>query len=124
MLANLCVVQMYESSARACERYKALQGVSSNPGWPTDLPRIYYDTSLSNSVQMRGSFDTGATAPDVAFLRFILATYNVNGVFLGLHDLTSQFQLCLQVRMGWGFCITLAAALLFFFFFFFFFFFL
>lgn len=105
LLANLCVLQLYNVNHIACQKYRELAADAANnvngwPDWPETLPWLYYTpgtaATRSKALALQGSFDTKASAPEVAFLRFVVATFDVQGQFLGTEDLTSQVQFCLQ----------------------------
>lgn len=106
-LANLCVLQMYSSDAVACQLYQELvdwhtgtattassrKSTSTSPKPDTGpLPWLYYEGTgylMDNGVQRRFNFHNKAEP-----LHFVLATYSLNGTWLGFTNLTGSLQLC------------------------------
>lgn len=115
VLANLCVLQLYNEQTLACKLYRMIlmdredapQQVKSNStyyadlGWTPGLPWLYYDQtpkqvlSEGEPLDLTVSFyvdpnDKSRTQQ----LKYWLATYNVEGEFLGWQELSNQLMPC------------------------------
>lgn len=95
LLANLCVLSLYDSSSSPCSLYRSLllketcRGLSCEV--PSKLPWLYYlrssseiltDSSLVLSVQLNEA------------LQFLLVEYSWNGTWIRNQRLVSQLSLC------------------------------
>ncbi|KAJ8322951.1 hypothetical protein O5D80_008469 [Batrachochytrium dendrobatidis] len=105
VLANLCVLAIYDQSNKLCAAYltmaKSRQSILSSPydDQPIGLPWLYYGIVNHESPQT-----TQQKIPNVVLdstglsgslrLPFVLGVYHLNGSFLGYQNLTTQFQLC------------------------------
>ena len=105
-LANMCVWQEYDYlvSYSSCKFYAevanskgAIDGDFAD--WPQGMPWLYYGmlniedagTTLSKNIGVSFS-----TYPEISNnkLKFVLAKYTWDGVYVGLEQLTDQFQFC------------------------------
>jgi meckelin len=109
-LANLCVLQLYDPTSSACLAYAELENLRQvgsypvgNPGWRRKLPWLHYDgtaesvrndaegigmvLSLSNEAVLAGK-------AHAANLTFFLSVTALNGTWLGLQELDTQFFYC------------------------------
>eukprot|EP00003_Mantamonas_plastica_P003858 TRINITY_DN13032_c0_g2_i5.p1 TRINITY_DN13032_c0_g2~~TRINITY_DN13032_c0_g2_i5.p1 ORF type:complete len:838 (-),score=230.14 TRINITY_DN13032_c0_g2_i5:794-3010(-) len=104
-LANLCVLNLYLKTSSPCALYTKLAGerrsvVNDQQSWPDTLPWLYYGSEgpgslTSTDVSMQVSFSLiDETRGLTAQLTFVLATYSLNGTFLGMNNLTSELQFC------------------------------
>lgn len=108
VLANLCVLTQYDLSSTACEAYHDIAAgrpATNNLGAHKQLPWLAYTRdggvqvrdglSLRKdaSVQMQLSFDAADEA-EKHKLRFRLASYAMNGTFLGMEALSTQLAYC------------------------------
>jgi meckelin len=110
-LANLCVLQLYDSSSAACSLFAGILqqsggssgsstggGVHGYASWPTSQPFLLWGVSLAslmvdNSLQRSMAFKSGVLGTSRS-LSFYLASYSINGTFRGLERLRSQFLIC------------------------------
>jgi len=101
MLANMCVLQMYDETASACnyfqrlERASQLSSTNGFSGWYAKLGFLYFESSqiaLDSTLTSVMAFD--AIDGYVHSLRFVVTKYAFNGTYLGQEDLTTQLQLC------------------------------
>eukprot|EP00047_Mylnosiga_fluctuans_P017394 m.61020 g.61020 ORF g.61020 m.61020 type:complete len:932 (+) comp7058_c0_seq2:5448-8243(+) len=100
VLANLCVLQLYQPTHFACSSYSAIagaRGANTNdwPSWPDGLPWLYYSSTpdpTSPVLAVSASLSRGAGLTTQLTLR--LAAYSVHGIFAGWLDLGSVAQLC------------------------------
>jgi meckelin len=110
-LANLCVLQLYDSSTAACSLFAGILQQTSGSGgssvgggihgyasWPTSQPFLLWGVSLASllvdtSLQRSMAFKSGVSGTSRS-LSFYLASYSINGTFRGLERLRSQFLIC------------------------------
>ncbi len=101
-LGNLCVLSMYDEDTPACKQLGVISdrrvgfyhGVEE---WKNTLPWLFYrdeDDQITNDrgINMKLSFHR--EADQVNILQFKLAKYALNGTFVGIEDLTNQFEFC------------------------------
>lgn len=99
-LANLCVLAGYDATNSACSVFADLLLVSgrsnnsfySEAGWGNHLPWLYYSDSASNVC-----FDTSISMSvhlTNQHLQYKIASYTLNGTYLGTQDLGSLFAYC------------------------------
>ncbi|KAL7535263.1 hypothetical protein ACHAXR_010500 [Thalassiosira sp. AJA248-18] len=98
-LANLCVMSMYDEDAPACKQFEAIsqrrvETYHNQEDWKYTLPWLYYRDEADyiendKGINMKVSFH--AKANHVNILSFKLAKFTVNGTFVGIEDLTNQF---------------------------------
>ncbi|KAI9328026.1 transmembrane protein 67-domain-containing protein [Zopfochytrium polystomum] len=99
LLANLCVLQMYNQKSAACKSYLDLALVRSpsknSPIFerPVSLPWLFYkEQALSiSAISPNLTVDLSKNSGQ---LSFVLATYNTDGTFAGFQALISQFDFC------------------------------
>lgn len=106
-LANLCVLQMYDTTSSVCQIYQSMQtarsgGVNQFSGWPSTLPLLYWGTSLTalltdTTLTKKMEYKKGTTLDAAMQLRFYLAKFSLNGTFLGIERLRNQFAYCAGV---------------------------
>jgi hypothetical protein len=95
-LANLCVLQLYDSSSAACSLFAGILqqsggssgsstggGVHGYASWPTSQPFLLWGVSLAslmvdNSLQRSMAFKSGVLGTSRS-LSFYLASYSING---------------------------------------------
>jgi len=103
-LANLCVLQLYAAGSTVCTLFSALMAarrssIAGFVGWATSLPFLYY-ASDSSAVATDAaltrvmSFDAAKEPGTSDRLQFFLASYALNGTFLGLERLANQLAYC------------------------------
>jgi hypothetical protein len=97
-LANLCVLQLYDDSATACITYsrvlagrtfKDWEGVAS---WSAQLPWLLYPAQ--GSAVCKDSGYKSHLSLDDFFLEYKVASYTLNGTYLGLSGLETLFGYC------------------------------
>lgn len=103
-LGNLCVLSMYDKNSAACKQVEAVTQRRSDlyhgfVDWKVTLPWLFYRDEPEyilndKSINMKVSFHPEENHVNV--LKFKLAKYRVDGDFVGLEDLTNQFELCAQ----------------------------
>jgi meckelin len=100
-IANLCVLANYELTKAACALYRQLQLRESCRGVgceiPTTVPWLYYLRSSADILRFTGIKLQVALRPANGFvdrLRLVIASYAVNGTFLGHTAVTDQLTLC------------------------------
>lgn len=102
MLANMCVLQMYETSASACALFISLTTALTThgfQGWGSTYGYLYLATTTlltdASSSAISTSFSySRTTSPYTDTITMRLASYAFNGTFLGWSDLTTQLALC------------------------------
>ena len=107
-LANLCVLGMYDQDSPACTQY---EGIAQNRAesyhgladWKLTLPWLFYRDEPEyilndRGINMRVSFHP--EVDHVSVLRFKLAKYTVNGIFLGIEDMKNHFEFCAEDNLG------------------------
>jgi meckelin len=96
ILANLCVLQLYDARTYPCSVFQAISELRSSTTeevstWPLSMPWLYYRTPSTpckdKSLQMTMSLKS-------LQLQFIVATYTLNGTFLGYSDAETLFSYC------------------------------
>ncbi|KAJ3201303.1 hypothetical protein HK099_002292, partial [Clydaea vesicula] len=103
-LSNLCVLQLYDESSQVCTAYQALAKSRKSrtklyPDEPEGIPWLYYgllttESSLTTVTKVPNvTLDISATM-ESSTLNFVLASYTIDGKFLGLRNLSSEFQFC------------------------------
>ena len=106
-LANLCVLQLYDAKSGACEAFAAIesareQGSYAQEGWGTSLPWLHYDgiaaeVRSEETIEMTLALDNAAVVAenaDASELTFYVSVTALNGTWLGLEELTTQFFYC------------------------------
>eukprot|EP00956_Cyclotella_meneghiniana_P018767 scaffold31598_cov74-Cyclotella_meneghiniana.AAC.5 len=101
-LANLCVMSMYDEDSAACKQYSTIQQrriltYHNQEEWKKTLPWLYYagdaeEVVDDRGIQMKMAFNAENNASTE--ISFKLAKYKLDGTFVGLEDLTNQFQYC------------------------------
>ena len=110
VLANLCVLQLYNERTIACKLFRDLQkeGRISAQGrfyqdddWKAGLPWLYYDQTPqavfkdATPPDLTVSFeDSGNDITRTNKLKFWLARYNMEGEFLALQELYNDLSSC------------------------------
>lgn len=108
MVGNMCVLELYDSSAAACALYTALRNSKqlSNggeyhniDGWSRGMPWLYYEDSPSDVRDDDGivtpvSFAANPGEGYVSTLQFSLSVTALNGTWLGLRELSDELALC------------------------------
>ena len=102
-LANLCVMQMYDKDSTACSEFD--QVVVSNrdsdyhdqQGWKLGAPWLYYSDSpetilADKNIKMQMSFTKLIGFTNI--MTYKLAKFSLNGTFVGMEDLGTQFSYC------------------------------
>eukprot|EP00347_Sterkiella_histriomuscorum_P018733 403344384 len=105
ILANLCVLQLYNEQSTVCQLFQYLTTLKTqaNPfyddaGWGEGLPWLYYAQKPSDVVKKSGEVDITVSFTQQGgrnqSLTFYLARYHINGTFLGFQQLKSQLSIC------------------------------
>lgn len=115
VLANLCVLQLYNEQTLACKLFREImidrEDSNQKPskatyiyqelGWVPDLPWLYYDQTpdqvfnQGEPLDLTVSFYSDSNDKTrTQALNYWLASYNVEGQFLGWQQLSSQLELC------------------------------
>lgn len=101
VLANLCVLQMYQQSMFACSAYLQLvqqQTLNTNgwSAWPSNMPWLYYSLGVSalsaTDIAMQVSLSTSSGL--VTSLSIMLAGYDQYGRFVQWFTFAQQAQMC------------------------------
>lgn len=103
-LANLCVLQLYNQKSTVCRLYREItqNGVQSKEisdyGAKENMAWIYYENSTESylkkdRLEMLITFDPD-DSEKVNVLTFQLASFYLNGTFIGFSNLTDQLILC------------------------------
>jgi hypothetical protein len=115
-LANLCVLQMYDASTAACAALasaaaaRGLAGAAAGAshgiaGWLPTLPLLQWawplataqsslSQQLARNMQFKASSPVAAQSNAAVALSFYLASYSLEGNFLGLERLRGQLAYC------------------------------
>jgi meckelin len=119
-LANLCVLQMYDASTAACAALAATalaRGVAGSGtgsagsavhgivgwlptlpllqwSWPLATARAALDQQLARNMQFKPGTPAGVQSNAAVALSFYLASYSLEGTFLGLERLRGQLAYC------------------------------
>lgn len=109
-LGNLCVMSMYDEDAPACRQFEAIsqrrmETYHSQEDWKVTLPWLRYSDDAESIANDRGvntkvSFHPEDDRTNVLSLK--LAKYAVNGTFVGVEDLTNQFEYCFHSTGGYA----------------------
>ncbi|KAI8908826.1 Meckelin [Powellomyces hirtus] len=102
-LSNLCALQLYDTSASACQYYlriaqqRAQLSSDTSASLPL-LPSLYYTTGASDAGFITSQVIDLPLAVSaekrVSSLPLVLATYSLNGTFIGLQEVATQLQKC------------------------------
>lgn len=95
LLANLCVLKYYDDASPPCKTFTAIAASRSKTydvtNWGKGMPWVYYEAASTpckdESIQMSMSL-TGKV------LNYVVATYTLNGTFLGYSDVATFFSYC------------------------------
>ena len=96
ILANLCVLQLYDTSAGACAAFQSIQAdrgtvfINSIMGWNAAMPWLYYKDSTA--CQDKSYRQTASLKSQL--LRYVVGAYTLNGTFAGYQSLNSFFAYC------------------------------
>lgn len=102
LLANLCVLALYDSTNTACSTFEALRAISTRQNnsiypdittWGDHMPWISYPTGSTMSL----CTDDGVKmAVDLnnQYLEYVLVAYSLNGTYLGKQALDTSFAYC------------------------------
>ena len=101
-LANICVLQLYDSSLAACTLFQNLYDQRKNERyhpetipalpWAVPLPWLYFDDNAEIILRRKDLFlEVSLVTPDVGSykvseLNFVLSTYKMSGEWLGLKN--------------------------------------
>eukprot|EP00804_Cyclotella_cryptica_P009607 CCRYP_006304-RC/>CCRYP_006304-RC protein AED:0.04 eAED:0.04 QI:1898/0.4/0.66/1/0.6/0.66/6/31/1047 len=108
VLGNLCVLNMYDEDSAACKQFLALSQsrsitYHSQEEWKHTLPWLYYadeahDVINDRGLKMKMAFSVeDNSSTDVSFK---LAKYKLDGSFVGMEDVTNQFEFCSDSNSG------------------------
>jgi meckelin len=108
VLGNLCVMNMYDEDSAACKQLLAISQrrlitYHSQEEWKQTLPWLYYANEANDVINDRGltmkmdfnSEDNFSTA-----ISFKLAKYKLDGSFVGMEDVSNQFEYCTDSNNG------------------------
>jgi len=97
VLANLCVLHLYDSDALPCSTFASITAgrdeniLNGIPNWGYGMPWLYYSDSgnpcKDKSVQMKMNLDS-------LHLQYVVAKYAMNGTFIGYEDVETLFSYC------------------------------
>ena len=104
-LGNLCVLANYNDDAPACALFASI--ANARPGnvngyddWKVGLPWLEYGSAFavlrSYDVASKFTFsqDEESAGKAIYNVRYVLASYTLNGTFVGLDDVTFELQKC------------------------------
>ena len=97
MLANLCVLQLYNDQTAACSTYLTVASgrgasfVSGVSNWVSGMPWIFF--SGGSSACFSDIVDDSVSLRNYQ-LKYVLGTYTMNGTFLGYQPLGTLFSYC------------------------------
>ena len=102
-LGNLCVLNSYREESDACRQFQQIisrardTNYHTQEDWKINMPWLYYedeadDITYDRGIEMRVAFSEvkGRTHN----LKFKIAKYALNGTFVALEDLSTQFMFC------------------------------
>lgn len=111
VLTNLCVLQLYATSADACSVYSSMTNPVNDAqngvvGWPSSVPFLYYPSTLSSSSILQNTdiqqlFELSKSFPittsvfsgssgAASVISFYVARYSLSGLYLGLEPMTGH----------------------------------
>lgn len=99
-LANLCVLQLYDDTATACVDFLAIYNARSSKGvydvaaWSNALPWIYYNSAGVSASTVCSDTTFSKHLSLGKFLNYFVASYTLNGTYLGLAPLDTFFSYC------------------------------
>ncbi|TPX38641.1 hypothetical protein SeLEV6574_g07708 [Synchytrium endobioticum] len=104
-LGNLCVLNLYDESTVPCATYERVAaqrpGTGATVDTPQNMPWLYYgllgshvDPATTLSARLNLSLSIRASSTTSTSIPFHMAMYSMNGTFLGMQVLTTQFQFC------------------------------
>eukprot|EP01043_Picozoa_sp_COSAG02_P053263 COSAG02_NODE_5857_length_3984_cov_7.216752_2_plen_614_part_01 len=117
-LANLCVLQdynlrdgavckLFEDGGKLSEMVEnqvvGSKHVNDETDWLKHLPWLYRDRSIrlsTNKITLKVGFDAKPESGVVRTLKFKLATWSLDGTWLGFEDLTTQLDVCSELPFG------------------------
>ncbi|OQR98550.1 transmembrane protein [Achlya hypogyna] len=117
VLSNLCVLSVFAPKSSACSLLNQLAMSSrlttSNGilGWTATLPFLEYTAGAASvlaqtNIDLTMSFSSQANPGTTDTLQYIVASYGLNGSFLGWSPLTTQLLLCDPTARGnYGFSL-------------------
>lgn len=110
ILANLCVLHMYNEGAAPCAALLDLSSQASgglqnsfynDDGWKGKIPWLYYQRSGKNVIYDKNRIQAKMTlsvneadGARYAYIPFKLAKYSLEGDFMGWEDLSNQILMC------------------------------
>ena len=99
ILANLCVLQLYDISTTVCSTYQAiltnrgLTFTNNIENWVNSLPWITYSSSTACTDESYQSF----VNLDTYYMQYIVSSYSLNGTWLGYQSLETLLNYCVQI---------------------------
>ena len=96
VLANLCVLQLYDKSSAPCQVFDAIMGdrglsyTGNVETWKTSMPMLYYLNSgscFSTNYRQQANLNT-------QLLRYVVGSYKMDGTFNGYQPLDTFFSYC------------------------------
>lgn len=106
IIANLCVLQLYNEDSEVCRVYKEKLAENNelanqlvpDQGWKKDMAWIYYERNAktiieAGSVTMKVTFDP-SDSTKTNLMEFKLAEFHIDGSLIGFKELTDQLILC------------------------------
>ncbi|KAJ3215033.1 Meckelin [Dinochytrium kinnereticum] len=108
VLGNLCVLQLFKETTDACQQYNGLLAsrmpslFPSQFDRPRGMPWLFYQEKPVNSIV---NFSPNVTVDFASSnkqgrLSIALATYALNGTYLGMQPVKSQFEFCRSETNG------------------------
>jgi len=97
ILANLCVLQLFDRSTPACQIFASITSDRGNKftydvlGWAPAMPWLFYEGA--STACFSGDFRQQASL-NSQLLQYVVGSYTMNGTFNGYEPLDSLFNYC------------------------------
>eukprot|EP00981_Chlorochromonas_danica_P008890 scaffold2338_cov184-Ochromonas_danica.AAC.1 len=101
ILANLCVLQLYDQSTIPCSNHLSIAGSRSsvnNPNnidrWVNGMPWLYYTQSFTGDEVCKQEIYNTKMSLRNTDMSYVVASYTMNGTFMGFSDLDNLLGFC------------------------------
>lgn len=102
ILANLCVLHNYDTTNPTCSSFNSIVNLrltNSNHdimNWVTGMPWLYYTADYTGSSVCKQEVFTNPVNVKNSHLKYVIASYSMNGTFVSYQNLETFFSYCKQ----------------------------